>query len=305
LDVVREAAERLDGEVTVRTEKEGGTTIELMVPLSLASFEGLLVEASGITAAIPIDAIHETTRVSSQQLVQSPAGGSILQGGDNIPFVPLARTIAPALTQLDGASGPWTAVIVKGQTARACLAVDRIIGTETVVLRPLPALAPAIACVAGASLDVEGNPRLVLEPDGLVAAAQGVRPESAAAEKARPSILIVDDSLTTRMLEQSILESAGYDADLACSGEEALEKARATRYALFLVDIEMPGMDGFTFIERIRVEPDLKGVPAILVTSRSSPDDQRRGREAGAQGFIIKSEFDQGMLLDRIRRLVG
>ena len=118
-------------------------------------------------------------------------------------------------------------------------------------------------------------------------------------------VLVVDDSLTTRMLEQSILESAGFDVDLATSGEEGLVKARAGRYALFLVDVEMPGMDGFTFIERIRADPHLRNIPSVLVTSRTSPEDRQRGHDVGAQGYVVKSEFDQGVLLERIRTLVG
>jgi two-component system chemotaxis sensor kinase CheA len=121
----------------------------------------------------------------------------------------------------------------------------------------------------------------------------------------RLSILIVDDSLTTRMLEQSILESAGYDVDTATSGEEGLVKARQGEHALFLVDVEMPGMDGFTFIEQVRADPELQSTPSILVTSRMSPEDRQRGRDVGAQAYIVKSEFDQGFLLDRIRALVA
>jgi two-component system chemotaxis sensor kinase CheA len=121
----------------------------------------------------------------------------------------------------------------------------------------------------------------------------------------RAPILVIDDSLTTRMLERSILESAGYEVDVATSGEEGFEKARQKRYALFLVDIEMPGMDGFTFIERTRADPALRDIPAILVSSRSSPEDRRRGEEVGALDYMIKSEFDQGALLGRIREQVG
>jgi two-component system chemotaxis sensor kinase CheA len=106
------------------------------------------------------------------------------------------------------------------------------------------------------------------------------------------------------MLEQSILESAGYDVSLACSGEEGLEKARKSAYALFLVDVEMPGMDGFAFIEQVRADPLLRGIPSILVTSRAAPEDRERGRKVGAQAYIVKSEFDQGALLERIRTLV-
>jgi two-component system chemotaxis sensor kinase CheA len=128
------------------------------------------------------------------------------------------------------------------------------------------------------------------------------QPDVAAAK--RP-ILVVDDSLTTRMLEQSILESAGYEVDVATSGEEGLERARRADYALILVDVEMPGMDGFTFIEQIRSDPKLRDTPAILVTSRSAPEDKQRGQEVGSQGYVVKSEFDQAELLDHIKQLVA
>jgi two-component system chemotaxis sensor kinase CheA len=107
------------------------------------------------------------------------------------------------------------------------------------------------------------------------------------------------------MLEQSILEAAGYDVDLATSAEEGLDMARRGPYALFLVDVEMPGMDGFTFVERVRADPALAHVPAILVTSRSSPEDRQRGLAAGAQAYIVKGEFDQSALLDRLKVLIG
>ena len=79
--------------------------------------------------------------------------------------------------------------------------------------------------------------------------------------------------------------------------EEALERARQKKYALFLVDVEMPGMDGFTFVERVRADAGLRDIPAILVTSLASPEDRQRGQEVGAQGYIVKSEFDQARLL--------
>jgi len=176
-------------------------------------------------------------------------------------------------------------------------------------VRPLPDGMSASPIVAGASLDAEGNPQLVLDPDGLVAAAlRAPTREEAGKRDAAPQrlpVLVVDDSLTTRMLEQSILESAGYEVDVALSGEEALACVTGKSYALLLVDVEMPGMDGFTFIERIRAEPALRHIPAILVTSRAAPEDRRRGREVGAQGYIVKGAFDQAELLTMIRSLTG
>jgi len=107
------------------------------------------------------------------------------------------------------------------------------------------------------------------------------------------------------MLEQSILESAGYEVEVATSGEEALEKARAKQYGLFLVDVEMPGMDGFEFVTRTQADARLSAVPSILVTSRSAVEDRRRGEQAGARAYIVKGEFDQGYLLRMTRELMG
>jgi two-component system chemotaxis sensor kinase CheA len=217
--------------------------------------------------------------------------------------VPLARVLSPRAGR--ARTGTCSAVVVRGKAGALALGVDRLLGTASVVLRPLPRLAPADPIVAGVSLDVDGIPTLALDPDGLVAEARREAQRADEPARARDPILVIDDSVTTRMLERSILESAGFAVDAASSGEEALEKASQRRYALFLVDIEMPGMDGFTFIARTRADPALREVPCILVSSRASADDLRRGREVGASAYVVKSEFDQAGLLARIRELVG
>jgi two-component system chemotaxis sensor kinase CheA len=107
------------------------------------------------------------------------------------------------------------------------------------------------------------------------------------------------------MLEQSILESAGYEVELATSGEEGLSKARKRQYQLFLVDVEMPGISGFEFVSQTQNDASLRNVPAILVTSRNALEDRRRGEQVGARAYIVKGEFDQGHLLKKIRELIG
>jgi two-component system chemotaxis sensor kinase CheA len=143
-----------------------------------------------------------------------------------------------------------------------------------------------------------------MDPEGLLAFARAAGQRPRRAGVVRPPVLVIDDSLTTRMLEQSILESAGYTVHAAVSAEEGLERARRQAYALFLVDVEMPGMDGFSFVERTRADPQLRGVPALLISSRSSPEDRRRGLAAGASGYIVKSEFAQTEFLQKVRQLV-
>ena len=301
LDVVREAAARLGGRAAVRTVPAQGTTLELVVPVSLSSLDALVVEAAGTTAALPLDAVRRTLRVDA-----AGAGkrGTIDFEGRIVPFLPLARLLSAGDPGGERRRA-WSAVVVAGGDGLAALGVDRLLGAAPLLVRPLPPQAPADPIVGGASFDGEGNPRLLLSPEGLVAAARRAGGPAPPARPAPPPILVVDDSLTTRMLEQSILESAGYAVELASSGEEALEKVRRRRFSLLLVDVEMPGMDGYALLDQLRADPALRDLPAILVTSRTAPEDRDRGARAGARAFIVKSAFDQGELLERIRGLVG
>ena len=107
------------------------------------------------------------------------------------------------------------------------------------------------------------------------------------------------------MLEQGILETAGYEVDTASSAEEALEKARKQHYEVFIVDVEMPGMDGYQFVLAAMAEPALSAIPSIMVTSRDGAEDQARGAAVGAKAYIVKSEFDEELLLKTVRELVG
>ena len=303
LDVVRETAARLKGEVRVRSEPGKGTSLEICVPVSISSVTALEVDSDGSVAAVPLDAIRRTLRVADHDIARSADRDSIVYAGKVIPFLALSSALGRK-TVVDSKRRFWSAVILEASSGLAVIGVDRLLGTTLVVVKSLPSLAKAATVVAGASLDVHGNPQLVLDPEGLVAAAQ--RGRATALEPIcarRVAVLVVDDSLTTRMLEQSILESAGYEVEVATSGEEALEKARAKQFGLFLVDVEMPGMDGFEFVAKTQADAALRTVPAILVTSRSAIEDRRRGEQVGARGYIIKNEFDQGNLLRMIGEL--
>ena len=304
LDVVRVAAERLGGEVVCRSEPGRGTTFEIVIPPSLSSMDALIVETegSGGIAAIPLDCVRATRRIAASEITFAAPGASVLYGHAAIPFLPLA-------TALDGAAWSvergWAAVIVADGGALAAIGVERLLGTAKIVVRPLPQPMTASPMVTAAALDADGNPQIILDPGGLITAARcGTRAELAVSS-AKRTVLVVDDSLTTRMLERSILESAGYDVDLAVSAEDALERLRETRYALILVDVEMPGMDGFSFVQRLRADAKLRDIPAILVTSLAEPEHRQRGRDVGAQGYIVKSEFDQAELLSMIRPMMA
>jgi two-component system chemotaxis sensor kinase CheA len=130
------------------------------------------------------------------------------------------------------------------------------------------------------------------------------------AQPAQPSaahkrILVVDDALTVRELQRSILERAGFDVRVAIDGRQALARLAEEPSDLVLTDIEMPLMDGFALTEAIRAHPSLANIPVLILSSRSNETDRQRGLDAGADGYIVKSGFDEGSLLTAVNRLVG
>jgi two-component system chemotaxis sensor kinase CheA len=305
LDLIREALVGIGGTVTLDTEPGAGTRIRLDVPVSLAALEGLLVETGGAEQVLPLAAVARALRVNTTELSHTPAGSTLSFEGKTLPFVPLAALLDRRALHVDDDRSLWTAVLLKTSGGLLALGVDRLLGSDSVVARALPDTAVVNPSVVGVTLDVDGNPRLLLDPDALMAAAAELGGNVRKPARPRRLILVIDDSLTTRMLEQSILESAGYQVELATSGEEGLERALAQPHDLFLVDVEMPGMDGFGFVERVRADSRLAHTPTVLVTSRTTPEDLARGKAVGASDHIAKGEFDQLDFLERIQRLMA
>ncbi len=304
MDVVRDKVALLKGDIQIESTPSKGTTVDICVPISFESLLVLNVQSSELHLSIPLDAIHRTLRVTENEILRSPEADSVLYDGKTIPFITLSRLLRK---QSNPNRKPWPVVVIESKSSLIALGVDAILGTQNVLMRPLPSIVSAdIPFIAGAFFDADGMPKPVLDPAALVDevnAKKGAKVESATLVK-KP-VLVVDDSLTTRMLEQSILESAGYSVDLVTSAEEALIKAHEGQYSLFVVDVEMPGMSGFDFVKCTRADPGLSTIPAILVTSCASPEDRRHGKEVGARAYIIKNEFDEGQFLRTIRDLIG
>jgi two-component system, chemotaxis family, chemotaxis protein CheY len=117
-------------------------------------------------------------------------------------------------------------------------------------------------------------------------------------------ILIVDDAATVRMYHRLILEGAGYQVDEAVNGIEALEKAFRTDYALYLVDVNMPKFDGYSFIKEIRGNATMSQAPAVMISTEAQACDLTKAYEAGANFYLIKPTRPP-VLLSHVRVLLG
>ncbi len=309
LDAVRASLNAVRGRIEVRSEPGAGTEFRIAVPITMATLRCLVVSAGGQSFAIPL---HSVRAVLGPQPATA-VGGRAMTMFDGRP-VPVA-SLASVLGTGNGSGGP--AVVVSGLTRSHALTVDHLIDQRDVVMKGLGELVPRLPAVAGAGVEPDGSILLVLEAAGLIerarrgGAAAAARAEPADASSEAPprqdasTVMVVDDALTVRELQRSIFEHAGYRVLVAANGEEALTRMSEERPDLVLTDIEMPVMDGFELTERIRAHPSLSTVPVIILTSRGSDESRRRGLDAGADGYIVKSGFDQNALLSAVERLLG
>ncbi|MGA3183883.1 MAG: hybrid sensor histidine kinase/response regulator [Candidatus Dormibacteria bacterium] len=309
LDAVRASLNAVRGRIEVRSDPGMGTEFRIAVPITMATLRCLVINAGGQAYAIPL---HSVRAVLPPQ-PSATVGGRAMTMLDGRP-VPIS-SLASVLGTGNGTEGP--AVVLAGLTRSHAFKVDDLVDQRDVVVKGLGELIPRLPAVAGAGVQPDGSILLVLEAAGLIErarrmesgdrsqeAASGVAQGEAVTQRAA-SILVVDDALTVRELQRSIFENAGYRVRVAVNGEEALVEISHERPDLVLTDVQMPRMDGFELTEAIRKQPGLASLPVIILTSRGSDEDRRRGLECGADGYIVKSGFDQSALLSAVERLLG
>jgi two-component system chemotaxis sensor kinase CheA len=309
LDVVRAHLEAIRGRVEVHNQPGQGCEFRLSVPITLAVVACLVVRCGTQRYAIPSQAV--TTAVSADGPSMLHAGGRpmVMVGGRAVAVTDLEVLLG---TGEGGSTGP--ALVLTGLSRSHAVRVDALEGQCDVVLKGLGGLLPRIDVVAGASIEADGSVLVVLEPGAIIERARRRHRSAAdattdrapvAAATARHRVLVVDDALTVRELQRSILERAGYEVRTASDGLEALARLAEWPVDLVLTDVEMPRMDGFALTEAIRAHQGLRNTAVLVLTSRAGDDDRRRGLDAGADGYIVKSAFDQAALLDAVDRLLG
>ena len=304
LDAVRAAVDALRGRVEVHSTVGRGSEFRISVPMTLAILRCLLVSIGGQRYAIPMHAAVSLLAPGASDGLSAEGRPAVWVDGDAVPLADLATVLGQAAPAPAG--GP--SVVLTAADGRHAFRVDHLAGQRDVVVKELPRLLPRSDLLAGASVEPDGSIMLVLDPTGVIEAAAlelpRVAPE-AAAEAARARVLVVDDALTIRELQRSILERAGYEVVTAASGADALARIEERAPDLVLTDVEMPGMDGFALTRRIRATPASADIPVIVLTSRASEEDRRHGMEAGADAYLVKSSFDEHGLLRAVGRLLG
>jgi two-component system chemotaxis sensor kinase CheA len=307
VDAVKRHSESLGGRLQMESSPGHGMRATLLLPVTLALFDAMIVERGGQRFGVPIASIVEVVAVGA---ITTLAGQSYIEArGESLRLSDLARAIDARADEL--AQAPH-ALVMGEAGGRVAIACDRVLGEEKVVVKSLGAMLDGVPGYLGAAILGDGGIMLIVDPAYLVRTAAeatghiGGNRLGAAPTALTPRVLVVDDQFIVRELERSILDTAGYRVRTACHGREALEAiAGDGSFDLVVTDLHMPELGGLELLAAIRADPEHAMLPVVIVTSQGSDEDRRRGAEAGADAYIVKDEFDQQALLETVNRLIG
>ena len=312
LDIVRRNVEALQGRVEVHTVPGRGTTFTLTLPLTLVSTHCLLLRVVDQIYALPVSAVWRLIPVSRGEIISVEGRQAIRYQGHPLSLVYMADVLEqPDRGRPFDGEEPAPAVVLMAGGQQIAFLVDELLDEQEVVVKSLGGQLRRVRNVAGATILGTGQVILILNVTDLVRSTQRAaeRPLPApegepTVEEERKVVLVVDDSITTRTLEKNILTAAGYEVRLAIDGEEALTALAEQECDLIVADIDMPRLDGFELTQRLKQSERYRELPVILVTSLESSEDKARGIAVGADAYIVKSTFDQDVLLDTIGQLI-
>lgn len=316
LSVVYEAVRLLQGEVDIQPANPnagGGTRVRVSVPLSISTHKLLLVSCGEQRFAIPIHAIERLHRLRPGSIGIVEGKPVVVVDKQPVPLFSMHHLVSTDSSHPAAAAASaktLEVMILRSRGKRVAIAVDAFLRETDAVILDLGPASPPNGKISGGILLEDGSVAFVLNVTELLENPVHQNPapllpaREPGREKAAISILVVDDSLTTRTLEKSILEAHGYKVLIAVDGLDALEKLRNQTPDLVISDIQMPRLDGFGLLQALKKDPRLERIPVIMVTSLDRPEDQERGLSLGAGAYIVKRKFDQAELLSAIRQIL-
>jgi two-component system, chemotaxis family, sensor kinase CheA len=312
MDVVKTNVEKLNGSVEVASVQGEGTRVRITLPLTLATTRAFLVRCSGHILAVPVFSAIQVLRVSPDAIETMKGREALYWQGEIIPCASMDSTLSFRDSASRGLGEKVSLMLLSHGGKKIAFQVDEVMGVEEIVMRNLGSHIGRLPAFSGSSILGTGEMALIVDVGRLFTAAQikagHIFLERGALESpvdTRQRILLVEDQMTTRLLEKSILEAAGFLVEAAEDGLAALDRLENARFDLVITDIQMPRMDGFTLTATLKKDDRYAHIPVVIVTSLEREEDRKEGLQVGADAFLLKKSFNQESLLQTIRALIG
>ena len=314
MDVVKNEITALGGRVEIASAAGRGTTFTITLPLTLAVTQAVMLRAGPTLYAVPSVMVEQVQEFKASAFGELAAKGELVWKDNRYPL----RSLLPLLGEIDTATPPRQipVLLLKSGTQRAAIRVDEIVGNREVVVKTIGPQLSRLAGIAGATVLGNGQVVLILNPVQLVHRSQGSaevsveapRPQEAPfmaeSKSGNPLVMVVDDSLTVRKITGRMLAREGYEVASAKDGVDALQQLQDMKPDLILLDVEMPRMDGFEFARNVRADEATKGIPIIMITSRTADKHRNHAIELGVNEYMGKP-YQEEELLALVKRYTG
>lgn len=310
LAIAREKVEKTGGVISVQTEIQKGTTFRILLPLTLATFRGVLAKTGNSSFIIPTLNVERAIRVRPKEIRTVENRETVVIDGRIISHVPLAAVLGVQQDRQIHTDPDFIQLLVlNAEGTQIAFSVDRVLDEEEVLVKDLGRQLQRVINISGAALLSSSEVVPILNVSELIKSAVHVSTgptirKGKMKKAAAKSILVVEDSITSRILLKNILESSGYRVTVAVDGAAGWTQFQETPFDLVISDVDMPRMNGFELTAKIREDKKLSSIPVVLVTGMETREDREKGIEVGANAYIVKSSFDQGNLLAALKRIL-
>lgn len=314
LDAVQDMVKQLRGSLRVTSEPGRGARFQMHLPLTVSVVRTLIAEIGGEAFAFPLAFIINTLTVPRADI-------QLLEGRQHITSEGRQVGLVAGMQVLGGHdSGPGRSelsiVVVGDNHGRYGVVVDRFLGIRELVVQPLDHRLGKIKDISAAALLENGAPVLILDVDDLIRSIDkliatghldkvGNPLDTGRKGARRKRVLVVEDSLTVRELERKLIESGGYEVEVAVDGADGWNAVRVGQFDLVVTDVDMPRLDGIGLVTLIKQDSRLHALPVMIVSYKDREEDRQRGLEAGADFYLTKGSFHDETLLQAVRDLVG
>ncbi len=309
LGIVSEKVDKLGGQTEVVSIPNKGTTFTLTLPLTLATFRGVHLSVAGQEYILPTHNVERVVKVKLTDIKKAENCDTIVLGGRSFSFIHLDDLLGLQKTKSHPSNQKdfLFALIVNALEQTIVFGADDVYNEQEILVKGLAKQHIRIKNIMAATVIETGRVIPILNPVDLIKSSISLGGQTSTSEinqVSKKSILLVEDSITTRLLIKNILTSADYEVQTAVDGVEALEILKNKAFDLIVTDIEMPRMDGFVLLEKIRAMPHMKELPVIICTALGSSNDRKRGIELGANAYLDKSTFNFQSFLSIVQKLI-
>jgi chemosensory pili system protein ChpA (sensor histidine kinase/response regulator) len=312
MNVVVSEIAKLGGTIAIETAVGKGCKFFVRLPYTLAITQAFIVQAGNETYALPLPSVEGVIRIARDEFIErmSKENPSVEYGGNDYSLRFLGSFVGLGPTKISDDEDFVSVILVEAGKNSTALVTDEAAENREVVVKPMTPLLAGIRGIVGATILGDGRVVVILDAPALVrsglpeAAAGEIAAQVVVEEDLPPLALVVDDSITMRRVTQRLLERNGLRVITAKDGVEALEVLQDHRPDIVLLDVEMPRMDGFEFAGHVRNNPELEGLPIIMITSRTGEKHRARAIEIGVNDYLGKP-YQEVELLEAMQNLLG